>query len=502
MCLKRKIFFNAGEACRVCMQYPVSRNRSKRKEGKTMKKQIVAVGLFLGIALMAGAEEAPKNNILRQTGKAFAGIAKQALPAVVFIDVETTIEVPQYGYRYQPFQDFFGRRGQLAIPEEREPRKYSREGQGSGFIISKEGYILTNNHVVNDADRITVILADDRKFSAKVIGSDPKTEVALIKIEDPHDLPYLELGDSDALEVGEWVLAAGNPFGLSQTITAGIVSAKGRDEVGIAEYGNFIQTDAAINPGNSGGPLLDIDGKVIGINTAIYSRTGGYMGIGFAIPINQAVQIKDQLIKHGKISRGVLGIYIQDVDEELAESFGLEEKGGVLISQIVDDSAAEKAGLKEGDIVVEMDGKTVEKTAAFRNRVAATPPNTKVKLKVFRNGKYKNIVAVTKEMEDGDVFASSEILDKLGFSVEHADSEAGRRWGHDGGSGVVVLDVEPNSPASRAGLQPGHLIASVNRKQVGNMDEFMDALSGTEGERVLLLVSDGRGSRFIVVPFE
>jgi serine protease Do len=468
-----------------------------------MKKiSIMLIGMVLGFTLTGEAVELDRTDLLRQTGSAFAGIAKQALPAVVFIDVETTIEVPQYGYRYQPFQDQFGRRGQLAIPEEREPKKYSREGQGSGFIISKDGYILTNNHVVNDADRITVTLADERKFSAKVIGSDPKTEVALIKIEDPHELPYLELGDSDALEVGEWVLAAGNPFGLTQTITAGIVSAKGRDEVGIAEYGNFIQTDAAINPGNSGGPLLDIDGKVVGINTAIYTRTGGYMGIGFAVPINQAIQIKEQLVKYGKISRSVLGIYIQDVDEELAKSFELEEKGGILISQIVEDSSAEKAGLKEGDIIVEMDGKKVGKTAAFRNRIAATPPDSKVELKVFRNGKYKDIVAVTQEMKGGGVSASPELMEKLGLSVEELDSEAGRRLGYKGETGVLIAEVEQNSPAWRAGLTPGQIIASVDRKPVENVDEFMGALSEAEGGRVLFLVADGRGSRFVVVAVE
>lgn len=468
-----------------------------------MKKTTMAImGAALGLVLVAGADDAKKVDVLRETGSAFAAIAKDALPAVVFIDVETTIEVPQYGYRYQPFQDFFGRRGQMAIPEELEPRKYSREGQGSGFIISKEGYILTNNHVVKDADRITVTLGDERTFSAKVIGSDPKTEVALIKIDDPHELPYLELGDSDALEVGEWVLAAGNPFGLAQTLTAGIVSAKGRNEVGIAEYGNFIQTDAAINPGNSGGPLLNIDGKVIGINTAIYTRTGGYMGIGFAIPINQAIQVKDQLVQYGKVSRSVLGVYIQDVDEALAESFGLEEKGGILISRIVDDSAAEEAGLKEGDIVVELDGKKVGKTAAFRRQVAATPPNTKVKLKVFRSGEYENIVAVTQEMKDSGVVASSDLMGKIGLSVEDLDSETGRRFGARGSAGVLITEVEQNSPAWRAGLKPGQMISSVDRKPVESVDEFLQTLSEAEGNRVLFLVTDGRSSRFVIVTID
>ncbi|MDF7801450.1 DegQ family serine endoprotease [Pontiellaceae bacterium B1224] len=465
-----------------------------------MRKIVSVLSLFI---LMGGgavsAQAAAEREVLRETGNAFAQIAKEALPAVVFIDVESTIEVPQYGYRYQPFRDLWGRRGQLAIPQELEPKKYSKEGLGSGFIISKDGYILTNNHVVNDADRITVILADDRKFSAKVIGSDPKTEVALIKIDDPHELPFLELGDSDALQVGEWVLAAGNPFGLSQTVTAGIVSAKGRDEVGIAEYANFIQTDAAINPGNSGGPLLDIDGKVVGINTAIYSRSGGYMGIGFAIPINQAIQIKDQLIKHGKISRSVLGVYIQDVNEELANSFGLDERGGILISQIIEDSAAEEAGLQGGDIIVELNGKKVGKMAAFRNRIAATPPNSKITLKIFRDGKYKNISAITKAMEGESGAQASAILDEIGISVEDLGRATARQFGYTENSGVLVTAVKQDSPAWEAGLQPGHLITSANRKSVEDADEFAEALADAKGRRILFLVSDGRSSRYIVV---
>jgi len=465
-----------------------------------MNRNIV-VAIALGIAIVSGADEGKKFDVLRQTGNAFAQIAKETLPAVVFIDVETVIEVPQYGYRYQPFRDSWGRRGYLGIPEEREPKRYSRGGQGTGFIISKDGYILTNNHVVQDADRITVTLSDDRKFSAKVVGSDPKTEVALIKIEDPHELPFLELGDSDELQVGEWVLAAGNPFGLSQTITAGIVSAKGRSEVGIAEYGNFIQTDAAINPGNSGGPLLDINGQVVGINTAIYTRSGGYMGIGFAIPINQAIQIKDQLIEHGKISRSVLGVYIQDVDEDLAKSFGLKEKAGILISQVMEDSAAKEAGLKEGDIVVELDGKAVGKTAAFRNRVAATPPNTKVKLRIFRNGKYKNISAITKAM-GGEMYANPDLLDKIGISVDDTDGETGRRQGWQSEPGVLITQVDQNSPAWRAGLQPGQVITSVDRKSVDNVDDFIDVLSESDGRRILFLVNAGRSSRFVVINLE
>jgi serine protease Do len=462
------------------------------------KNAVLSVSLAAAVCLMASPATAGQKEALRETGNAFSAIAKEALPAVVFIDVEATVEVPirQYGH---PFEEFFGR-GSRGYQQ--QPREYQQKGQGSGFIISKDGYILTNNHVVNDADKITVTLGDGREFEAKLIGTDPKTEVALIKIEDGEDLPTVPLGDSDALNAGEWVLAAGNPFGLSQTITAGIVSALGRDETGIAEYGNFIQTDAAINPGNSGGPLLNINGEVIGINTAIYTRSGGYMGIGFAIPINQAVNIKDQLIKYGKVSRSVLGVYLQEVDEDLAESFGLEEKGGVLINQVVEESAAEEAGIKGGDIVVEMNGRKVAKLQAFRNRVANTPPNSKIELKIFRDGKYIEISAITKEMEpsEGEVEqAAEEIYEIIGVTVDSLKSDAARRMGYEDLEGVIITEVKQGSAGWEAGLQPGQVITSVNRMPIDSVRDFKAVLESAEGERILFLVTDGRVSRFIVV---
>ncbi|WP_372795722.1 DegQ family serine endoprotease [Pontiella sp.] len=467
-------------------------------------KLILAAAMTAAAVLFSSPAEAGLKEKLQETGSAFSSMAREALPAVVFIDVETTVEVPTRSYRH-PFEEFFGRGYRGYQQQEPETREYHQRGQGSGFIISKDGYILTNNHVVNDADKITVTLGDGREFDAKLIGTDPKTEVALIKIDDGGELPTVPLGDSDALEVGEWVLAAGNPFGLSQTITAGIVSAKGRDETGIAEYGNFIQTDAAINPGNSGGPLLNIEGEVIGINTAIYTRSGGYMGIGFAIPINQAITIKDQLIKYGKVSRSVLGVYLQEVDEDLAASFGLEQKGGVLINQVVEDSAAEEAGLKGGDIVVEMNGKKVVKLAAFRNRVANTPPNSKIELKIFRDGKYVEISAITKEMESDAVAVTpddNELMDQLGVTVESMESDVARRMGFEGIEGVIITEVEQGSAAWDAGLQPGQVITSVNRRPVDSIKSFRKALSESHGERVLFLITDGRISRFIVVSLE
>ena len=236
---------------------------------------------------------------------------------------------------------------------------------------------MTNNHVVGDADRVTVQLLDGREYAAEIVGTDPPTDVALIKIDADEKLPFLKLGDSDRLEVGDWVLAFGNPFGLSHTLTAGIVSAKGRSGIGLNDYENFIQTDAAINPGNSGGPLVNLDGEVVGMNTAISAAAGGYMGIGFAIPINMARDIRQQLVSHGTVTRGRLGVVIQDLTKELADAFGIEQRTGILIAQVQDDSPAQQAGLQQGDVILKMDGEPVDKVATFRNKIALTRPGTK-----------------------------------------------------------------------------------------------------------------------------
>ena len=473
--------------------------------------EVAVMGVCL-LALMgsAGADQ-DQRAVLASTGNAFAEIAEQALPAVVFIDVESTIEVRQPVYRH-PLEEFFGggRYYGYGMPGAPETREYHQQGQGSGFIISKDGYILTNNHVVQDADRITVTLGDGRQFEAGLVGTDPKSEVGLIKIDGAENLPVIRMGDSDKLRVGEWVIAAGNPFGLSQTVTAGIVSGRDRRTGMLGEdgYENFIQTDAAINPGNSGGPLINIDGEVIGINTAIYSRTGGYMGIGFAIPINQAVQIKDQLIEHGKVLRSVLGIYIQEVDQDLADSFGIGTSGGILISRIIEDSAAEAAGLQEGDILMEIDGRPVGKVSAFRNRVSSTPPGTAVQLKIFRDGAYRTVEAVTRELEgEGSVAAAdtagAEMNDRLGLTVGELDAGMAAQLGIETGRGVLITEVEQGGAAWRAGLKPGQVISGVNRRAVGSISDYRKALEATAvGGKVLLLVTDGRSSRFVVLAVE
>ena len=449
--------------------------------------------------------------VLKETSNAFKTIAKDALPAVVFIDVEKTVEVESQAthpfFRNDPFFDQFFGRGWRQFDQEPEKRERKQQGQGSGFIISSDGYILTNSHVVDGATRITVTLADDTKYDAKLIGADPKTEVALIKLNDGDNLPIVELGDSDKLEVGEWVLAAGSPFGLSQTVTAGIVSALGRDSTQIAEYGNFIQTDAAINPGNSGGPFLNIYGKLVGINTAIITRSGGNMGVGFAIPINQAVSIKDQLITNGKVSRSVLGIYIQNVNDELAKSFGFENNNGILISDIIADSAAEEAGLQGGDIIIEFEGEPAGKLGSFRNKVAATPPNTKVKLKIFRDGKFSNVNVITRAMDSltiNDVSKEvSDTLNKIGITVTGLDSEEAKALSLKEEDGVLITEVEEGSASWRAGIQPGQVITSVNRQPVSNIEEFSKAIDDSmDNEQVLFLISDGSGSRFVVIKLE
>ena len=444
---------------------------------------------------------------LRNTGKAFAGVAKKVSPAVVFIKVEKTVtSASPYGPSMPFGDDFFRRFFNNPFPGPQSPQqKRLIQGQGSGFIISTDGYILTNNHVVGDADNVIVKLIDGREFKARTIGTDPHTDVAVIKIDATH-LPVLPLGDSDALEVGEWVLAIGNPFGLSHTLTAGIVSAKGRSSLGIADYEDFIQTDAAINPGNSGGPLVDLEGRAIGINTAICSQTGGYMGIGFAIPINMAKNIRDQLIKHGSVTRGYLGIMVQDITPELAETFGLETAKGVLISEVTKGSPAEKADLARGDVIVEFNGHPVENVGSFRNEVALVAPGTRVNLAVIRHSKRQSNTVKIGKLPVGKqaVSTQSDILDKLGLTVETLTRDQATQLGYQDESGVVVTGVDSASVAALAGIRPGVLIQEVNRKRVHNVEEFDDAVALTASKgAVLLLVKEGGGggSRYVILNF-
>ncbi|MHC5061928.1 MAG: Do family serine endopeptidase, partial [Planctomycetota bacterium] len=373
-------------------------------------------------------------------------------------------------------------------------------GQGSGFIISKDGYILTNNHVVGEVDKITVVLQDGRELDAKVVGTDPKSDVAVIKVE-AENLPVIELGDSDALEIGEWVIAIGSPFGLDATVTVGVVSAKGRGGVGIADYEDFIQTDAAINPGNSGGPLLNLEGKAVGLNTAIFSRSGGYMGIGFSIPINMAKNIKDQLVETGEVTRGYLGVYMEPVNSDLAEYFGLNQNNGVSVLQVMKDSPADEAGLKAGDIILEMDSDKIEGMQQFKNEIAMVRPGDTVTLLIYRDGQeLKKKVKIGSLGDSGLTSNVSEVAEKLGLSVQELTEDLARQFGYEPGEGVIVSEVTSGSVAARAGIRAGMLIASVNRRDVNSVAEFNTALEETINTgKALMLIKYENFAQYVVL---
>ena len=455
--------------------------------------------------------EAHELDNLREASKAFSAVAKNAAPAVVFIKVEKTIETgsirgPSAPNRYNDPFGFFGDEFYERFFRDRapqQPQEYRQSGQGSGFIISDEGYILTNNHVVGEADIITVKTHDGREFDAELIGTDEKTDVAVIKIEG-ENLPTMPLGDSDNLEIGEWVIAIGNPFGLTETLTFGIVSAKGRSTVGIADYEDFIQTDAAINPGNSGGPLINLDGEAIGINTAIFSRSGGSVGIGFAIPINMAKNIKDQLVTEGKVTRGQLGVLISDLTNDVAEYFGLDSTKGVVVNDVLDGTPAKKAGLEVGDIILKINGRDVEGMGQLRNYVASIEPGTIIDIVINRKGNEKTFSVRIGELSNVAARTGrSEPSRKLGLTVQDLTEETRRRYGLEPVQGVVVSSVAPDSQAHRKGIRPGTIIVSVNQKEVRSVDEFNKALrESAKSKKVLLLINERGYSRFVALPFE
>ncbi|WP_163335951.1 DegQ family serine endoprotease [Desulfopila sp. IMCC35008] len=477
---------------------------------KTLPPYLLALpALLLAVLLLATASQVRAKSLLNDNG--FVDIVKKANPAVVHIRVEQSVSSGNYGQQFDEmfnnpfFERFFG--PQFRQNPQRQ-KQHKQQGQGSGFIISNDGYILTNNHVVDKADKITVFLSDEREFEATLVGSDPQSDVALIRIEDGGNLPTLPLGDSDALEVGEWVIAIGNPFGLSQTVTVGVVSAKGRSSVGINEYENFIQTDAAINPGNSGGPLLNIEGEVIGINSALFSRTGGYMGIGFAIPVNMVKSIQDQLKSSGKVTRGWLGVIIQDIDKDLAKSFGLKKAEGILISEVQPGSPAEDSSIQQGDVLLRLNGTALQNTADLRNRVALLLPGSTAELDIIRDGKERTIKVKIGERPDNlnqaaDYSNDNDTLKKFGLGFQELTPELAERFGFQDKQGVVVSHVEPGSPASAAGMRPGQLVEEVNKEIVKNMDDLSRVISASsDDKRLLLRVRTGSYSQYVVLVAE
>ena len=454
---------------------------------------------------------------LRQTSKAFASVGRSVSPSVVFIQVEgKTSATPNFQFPFDTqdffgnelFERFFGERFRdFSMPNTPQPQR-KIVGQGSGFIfavedslLSDKTYILTNNHVVQNADKIKITLQDKREFTAKIVGVDPKSDVALLEIN-TSTLPALVLGDSSVLEVGEWVIAIGNPFGLSHTLTVGVVSAKGRTSLGISDYEDFIQTDAAINPGNSGGPLVNLNGEVVGMNTAIFSRSGGYMGIGFAIPINLAKSIGEQLMDSGEVRRGHLGVVVQELSEALAKSFGLKQNDGILISQIMDDSPAFKAGLQQGDVIISFQGKPVDTVGRFRNFVALSAPKSTKKLTVLRDGKRLDVsVNIGRLVSEEHVLQTDEqASEELGIKVKTITSNLAQQYDVKPSVGVIVVSVKSGSVAALAGIDQGTVILQVDRKPVNNTEEFASALKKSIQEKsVLLLLLKNNVQRYLVL---
>jgi serine protease Do len=469
----------------------------------------LAVPIILSLLVPAVPGEAEDaRTALQSLQDAFVQVAQSVKPAVVNI-ATTQRPRPQEGRRPSqvppffrgPFRDFFGEDFLERFFGELPQRE--RRSLGSGVIVDKGGYILTNNHVIEQADQIEVRLSDRRKFPATVIGKDPKTDLAVIKIDAAGTLPVARLGDSSTIRIGEWAIAIGNPFGLDQTVTVGVISAVGRTDVGIATYEDFIQTDASINPGNSGGPLVNLQGEVIGVNTAIVA-TG--QGIGFAIPINMAREIKDRLIAQGKVVRGWLGVGIQELTEELAAQFGVKPEDGVLVGNVMKDGPAERGGLRPGDIIQEFNGTKISSVRQLQREVAQSSVGSQARLKVLRE-KQPQLVTITLGEQPTEVAAAepgpapAEPAGRFGFTVQDLTTELREQLRLDTVDGVMISSVEEASPAARAGIRPGDVITEANREPVKSVRDFTKIVGQMRrGASLLLLVRRDGNSRFVVLP--
>jgi serine protease Do len=412
----------------------------------------------------------------------FADVAARVSPAVVNIKVTS---VAKTDFPDQLFGENFPFPG-FRMPTPPQPPR--RQGTGSGFIIRKDGLILTNNHVVENGQEITVTLNDKQQYKAKILGRDPKTGLAVIKIEPKASVPVAPLGDSDTLRVGDWVMAIGNPFGLSNTVTTGIVSAKGR-MIGAGPYDDFIQTDASINPGNSGGPLFNMNGDVVGINTAIFSQGGGNVGIGFAIPVNLVKHLVPELETKGAVTRGWLGVSVQPVTPDLSRALGLEKERGALVGDVTPQGPADKAGIKRGDVIVGYDGKKVEESTSLPGLVAGTPVGNTVPVEVIRAGKANTVnVAIARLNDQTAAVNTKQEKNEWGLAMQNIRPEERRQMGLAANEGVLVQAVKPGSPAANAGIQAGDVILQINQAPVSSVEAVRDQVTKAKADKPLLLL--------------
>jgi len=464
------------------------------KKGFFTKWNVKRIPIFLGAALFAFAlpgEAAVQKGGSPDLSTAIIQVAKGSIPAVVHIEVTRSQEVsrPTMPFEGDPFFRFFQE-------PQRTPRKFKREmrGLGTGMIIDAQGYILTNNHVVGGASKVQVLLADGSQYSARVVGTDSKTDLAVVKIDSKKALPHLKFGNSDTVEVGEWVVAIGHPRGLDQTVTTGIISAKHRR--GITDpsgYQDFLQTDAAINPGNSGGPLLNLRGEVVGVNAAIASSSGGFEGIGFAIPSNMAVYISRELISKGKVERGWLGVSVQDLSYDLSKTMGIEGTRGALVSEVMKGSPAEKAGLKQGDVVIAFNGKEIRDASQLRNEAASTAIGKEARVTVLREGKIREIPVRIESMQSRAQSTGASIRERLGVTVRPPTAKESGRLKLQSDQGVIITRVEPGSPGAKAGLEPGDVILEINEMVVTSPQDLSEALALVKpGQHVQVMAVDQR----------
>ena len=466
--------------------------------------RVASVVIVLGLSQSAAfsADTQPRKESL-QALPDFVSLARKLAPIVVNVSTRQKVsrergDSPPFGEN-DPFGEFWHRF--FGQPFGAPRGGGMQEQLGSGFIIDAKGIVVTNAHVVENADKITVKLSDERQFEGKLVGRDPKTDLAVVRIGDgKENFPVAPLGDSNQLQVGEWVVAMGSPFGLSNSVTAGIVSAKGRN-IGAGPYDSFIQTDASINPGNSGGPLINLRGEVIGVNTAIFSQTGGNLGIGFALPINLAKEILPELIKAGKVTRGWLGVSIQRVTPDIAKALGIEKERGALVADVVERGPAAQAGMKSGDLIVEYDGKTIDEATQLPILVAETPVGKTVTVTVMRDHKRIPLTAKIEELkEENQVVASAQETGKVGLSVENVTPEVAESLGLKRAGGVVVSAVQPGSPASDAGLRRGDMILELNRQPIRNVSELHKLLDQAKrGANLLFLISRGGNNLFLAL---